>query len=58
MNTLAQTEPAHAPRKSPSVKVFGVGSTGANVMELMITDCVAGVGFVALNTDPKPLAPS
>ena len=58
MNTLAQTEPAHAPRKSPSVKVFGVGSTGANVMELMITDCVAGVGFVALNTDPQPLAPS
>ena len=46
------------PRKNLSVKVFGVGGAGINVMELMLKDGLPGVGFVAVNTDAQSLAAS
>ena len=45
-------------RKSISVKIFGVGGAGINVMELMLKDSPPGVGFVAVNTDAQSLAAS
>ena len=45
-------------RKSISVKVFGVGGAGINVMELMLKESLPGVGFVAVNTDAQSLAAS
>jgi cell division protein FtsZ len=49
---------AEAPKTSISVKVFGVGDAGINVMELMLKDGLQGVGFVAVNTDSQSLAAS
>ena len=51
----AVVEPA---RQSISVKVFGVGGAGINVMELMLKDSPPGVDFVAVNTDAQSLAAS
>jgi len=59
MNTDAQNDAAVAsPRKNVSVKVFGVGGPGINVMELMLKEGPPGVGFVAVNTDAQSLAAS
>jgi cell division protein FtsZ len=59
MITNAQNEPAvETARKGISVKVFGVGGAGINVMELMLKDSLSGVGFVAVNTDAQSLAAS
>ena len=46
------------PRKGISVKVFGVGGPGINVMELMLKGGLSGVGFVAVNTDAQSVAAS
>jgi cell division protein FtsZ len=46
------------PLKHISIKVFGVGGAGINVLELMLKEGLAGVGFVAVNTDPQALAVS
>ena len=59
MITNAQNDPVvEIPRKSISVKVFGVGGAGINVMELMLKESLPGVGFVAVNTDAQSLAAS
>jgi cell division protein FtsZ len=59
MLTNAQNEVVvETPRKSISVKVFGVGGAGINVMELMLKESLPGVGFVAVNTDAQSLAAS
>jgi cell division protein FtsZ len=59
MITNAQNDAvAETAKKSISVKVFGVGGTGINVMELMLKDSLPGVGFVAMNTDAQSLAAS
>ena len=39
------------PIKNISIKVFGVGGAGINVLELMLKEGLPGVGFVAVNTD-------
>jgi cell division protein FtsZ len=44
--------------KRISIKVFGVGGAGINVLELMLKEGLSGVGFVAVNTDPQSLAAS
>jgi cell division protein FtsZ len=44
--------------KNISIKVFGVGGAGINVLELMLKERLPGVGFVAVNTDPQSLAAS
>jgi cell division protein FtsZ len=49
---------APALKKSLSLKIFGVGTTGANVMERMVAGGVTGVSFVAVNTDAQSAAPS
>ena len=46
------------PIKNISIKVFGVGGAGINVLELMLKERLPGVGFVAVNTDPQSLAAS
>jgi cell division protein FtsZ len=59
MITNAQNDPAvETARKGISVKVFGVGGAGINVMELMLKDSLSGVDFVAVNTDAQSLAAS
>ena len=59
MITNAQSDAVvETARKSISVKVFGVGGAGINVMELMLKDSLPGVGFVAVNTDAQSLAAS
>ena len=56
MITNAQNDPVvETPKKSISVKVFGVGGAGINVMELMLKERLPGVGFVAVDTD-APIA--
>jgi len=46
------------PVKHISIKVFGVGGAGVNVLDLMLKEGLPGVGFVAVNTDPQSLAAS
>jgi cell division protein FtsZ len=59
MITNAQNDPVvEIPRKSLSVKVFGVGGAGINVMELMLKESLPGVAFVAMNTDAQSFAAS
>jgi cell division protein FtsZ len=59
MSTNAQQDTgAETPVKNISIKVFGVGGTGVNVLELMLKEGLPGVGFVAVNTDPQSLAAS
>jgi cell division protein FtsZ len=59
MNTLAQNDAVvETPKKSFTVKVFGIGGAGVNVMELMLKSAPPGVGFVAVNTDAQSLAAS
>jgi cell division protein FtsZ len=45
-----------APRKHLSVRVFGVGSAGINVMELTLKDGLSGVVFAAVDTNAQSLA--
>ncbi len=59
MITKAQNDPAvGTANKSVSVKVFGVGGAGINVLELLLKESLPGVGFVAVNTDAQSLAAS
>ncbi len=59
MITNAQNDAvAETPRKNLSVKVFGVGSAGINVMELTLKDGLPGVAFAAVDTDAQSLAAS
>jgi len=59
MLTKAQNDPVvETPRKKVSVKVFGVGGAGVNVLNLMLRSAPPGVGFVAVNTDTQSLAAS
>ena len=58
MNSDSPIQAAATLVKSVSVKVFGIGSTGVNVMELMIRSGLSGIGFVAVNTDAPSLAAS
>jgi cell division protein FtsZ len=58
MNPDSQTPAAVSLKKSISVKVFGVGTAGVSVMELIILGGLPGVGFVAVNTEPQSLAVS
>ena len=57
-NNLQNNAGAETPIKRISIKVFGVGGAGINLLELMLKDGLPGVGFVAVNTDPQSLAAS
>ncbi|MBC8094772.1 MAG: hypothetical protein H7Y43_03060 [Akkermansiaceae bacterium] len=54
METDLQTQPAGEPR-SVSLKIFGVGTAGVNILEDVIRSGVTGATFVAVNTDAKSL---
>jgi cell division protein FtsZ len=59
MTTNAQENAGvETPVKHISIKVFGVGGAGINVLELLLKEGLPGVGFVAVNTDPQSLAGS
>jgi cell division protein FtsZ len=59
MTTNSQNDAVLAtPVKRISIKVFGVGGAGINVLELMLKERLPGVGFVAVNTEPQSLAAS
>ena len=59
MTMNAQKDAAvETPVKNISIKVFGVGGAGINVLELMLKEGLPGMGFVAVNTDPQSLAAS
>jgi len=44
--------------QSPSIKIFGVGSAGVTMLDLLNSADFAGAGFVAVNTDAPSLAAS
>jgi cell division protein FtsZ len=57
MNTEAQNENIAAPpAKNLAIKMFGIGSAGMNVMELVLKEGLSGVGFAAADTDVRALA--
>jgi cell division protein FtsZ len=59
MTTNSQTGPApQTPGKTISIKVFGVGNAGVNLIEPLARTGLAGVSFVAVNTDAESLAAS
>ncbi len=59
MTTNAQNDAAAEPgKKAITVKVFGVGGAGINVLELLLKSGLPGVGFVAVDTDAGPVAAS
>ena len=59
MITNAQNDPVvDTAKKSTSVKIFGVGGGGINVMELLLRESLPGVDFAAVNTDAQSLAAS
>jgi cell division protein FtsZ len=51
---LATLEPA----KTPVARIFGVGSAGVSLLEVIHREEFAGAGFVAVNTDATSLAGS
>ncbi|MCI7305623.1 MAG: cell division protein FtsZ [Trueperella sp.] len=48
----------YALNNSASIKVVGVGGGGVNAVDRMIQDGLAGVDFIAVNTDSQSLAKS
>jgi cell division protein FtsZ len=59
MKNKIQTQVATpAPVKTLSVKIFGVGNAGINLLEAMTGDDFAAANFVAFNTDAASLAAS
>jgi len=46
------------PSKTPAVKIFGVGSAGVTMLDLLNGGDLAGAGFAAINTDAPSLASS
>jgi cell division protein FtsZ len=48
--------PEHLFESQASIKVFGIGGAGSNAVNRMIQEGVAGVQFVALNTDAQALS--
>jgi cell division protein FtsZ len=59
MITQTQLDAAtEIPPRSISVRIFGVGGAGINIMEQLLKDSLPGVGFVAINTDAQTLAAS
>ncbi len=59
MNANAQNgSVVEAPKTHLSVKVFGVGGAGINVMELMVKSALPGASFVAVDTGAQSLAAS
>ena len=59
MKTKTQTPVATLePAKAPVARIFGVGSAGVSLLEVMDREEFAGAGFVAVNTDATSLAGS
>ena len=59
MKTNPQTpEASLEPAQVPAVKIFGVGSAGVTMLDLLNSADFAGAGLVALNTDAPSLASS
>ena len=59
MKTKTQTPVATLePAKLPVARIFGVGSAGISLLEVMDREEFAGAGFVAVNTDATSLAGS
>ncbi|PWU15474.1 MAG: hypothetical protein C5B50_15355 [Verrucomicrobia bacterium] len=50
--------PAPVAKETVSIKIFGIGSAGLNVMDQVIGAGLPGAGFVAVSTDAKALATS
>jgi len=46
------------PSKTPAVKIFGVGSAGVTMLDLLNGEDLAGAGFAVINTDAPSLAAS
>jgi len=46
------------PSQAPVVKIFGVGSAGVAMLDLLNGEDLAGAGFAAINTDAPSLASS
>ena len=59
MKTKTETPPATLePAKAPVARIFGVGSAGVSLLEVINREEFAGAGFVAVNTDATSLAGS
>ncbi|HZL79476.1 MAG TPA: cell division protein FtsZ [Candidatus Limnocylindrales bacterium] len=59
MKTKVQASAAMLePAKAPAVKIFGVGSAGVTMLDLLNSADFADAGFVAVNTDAPSLAAS
>ena len=59
MTTKTQTPAATLePAKAPVARIFGVGSAGVALLEVINREEFAGAGFVAVNTDAASLAGS
>ncbi len=59
MKTVSQTDPAaEIAGKHPSVKIFGLGTAGLNVLEQIIHSALPGAACVAVATRPESLAGS
>ncbi len=58
METNLQNQPAANVPKSVSLKIFGVGSAGVNILEQLIKAGMTGATFVAVNTDANSLLAS
>ncbi len=58
--TLTETAPTPAPdpQATASIKVFGVGNAGLNVIEPLIRAALPGMDFIAVNPDPYSLTRS
>jgi cell division protein FtsZ len=59
MKTKSPTPAANPePARAPAVKIFGVGSAGVTMLDLLNGADFAGAGFVAINTDAPSLTAS
>jgi cell division protein FtsZ len=57
MNTESNSQPQPgAQANSPSLKIFGVGTAGINIVSQMMTDGFSAAEFIAVNTDAVGVA--
>ena len=57
MNATTQTEPAAspAPKRTPNIKAFGIGTAGLNLLDHLAREGVAPDALVAVHSDPAAL---
>ena len=59
MNSQSETTVAEtAPKKQPTIRIFGIGNAGINILEQLLQNPPPDVSFIAISTDAPALTSS